>query len=270
MKIYSFLALCFALPLFAGSVICIDDAVQAEFSGNEKIIFTRHSTGKAALYDLKSRKTTEFDFTGNSFSSLHNGKVFFCGDGIFPQLFILDTADGKTKEIATSDAPSGTIFKVSPDVWAFPCGYDKVPKLLFVNEKTLQELTPRKLPAGTVSVSSDGKYAAVQFDNGTCNIKVVEIATCKTIFTTNTVSGSMQKNGCHSPVFSPDSKKLLYVSGDIQPLADIMLYDLEKSELIRLTTDGKDNQRPRWSADGKRYCHSTLRNGKYCTVIKEL
>ncbi|MBO5900512.1 MAG: PD40 domain-containing protein, partial [Lentisphaeria bacterium] len=84
------------------------------------------------------------------------------------------------------------------------------------------------------------------------------------------ISGSMQKNGCHSPVFSPDGTKVLYVSGDIQPLADIMMYDLEKRQLKRMTSDGKDNQRPRWSSDGKRYIHTTLRNGKYCTAVKTL
>ncbi|MBO7153204.1 MAG: PD40 domain-containing protein, partial [Lentisphaeria bacterium] len=106
--------------------------------------------------------------------------------------------------------------------------------------------------------------------NGTCNIRIVEIATGKTLFVTDAISGSMQKNGCHSPVFSPDGTKVLYVSGDIQPLADIMMYDLEKRQLKRMTSDGKDNQRPRWSSDGKRYIHTTLRNGKYCTAVKTL
>lgn len=270
MRILRLFLIFFVFPLTAEEILCINDAFQAEFSGNGKIVFTRHSTGKAAVYDMASSQVTEWDFAGNSFSSRHDGTLFFCGDGIFPQLFLLDANTGKTTEITVSEPPSGVVFKVDSSTWAFPCGYEKIPKLLFIDDRSLKERQPLVLPPGTVDVSCNGKYAAIQFDNGTCNIRIVEIATGKTLFVTDAVSGSMQKNGCHSPVFSPDGTKVLYVSGDIQPLADIMMYDLEKREFKRLTSDGKDNQRPRWSSDGKRYLHTTLRNGKYCTAVKTL
>ena len=270
MKILRLFLICFALPLAAEELLCINDARQAEFSGSSKIVFTRHSTGKAAFYDINNRKVTELDFSGNSFSSRHDGTLFCCGDGIFPQLFLLDANTGKTTEITVSEPPSGVVFKVDSSTWAFPCGYEKIPKLLFIDGRSLKERQPLVLPPGTVDVSCNGKYAAIQFDNGTCNIRIVEIATGKTLFVTEAISGSMQKNGCHSPVFSPDGTKVLYVTGDIQPLADIMMYDIEKRQLKRMTSDGKDNQRPRWSSDGKRYIHTTLRNGKYCTAVKTL
>ena len=34
--------------------------------------------------------------------------------------------------------------------------------------------------------------------------------------------------------------------------------------------NGKDNQRPRWSADGKMFCRLTLRNCKYCVAAVKM
>ena len=205
-----FLAL-LIFPLAAEEILCINDAFQAEFSGNDTIVFAQQSSGKTVVYDISKRSSRELDFSGNSFVSLNSEKVFFCGEGIFPQLYLLDVKSGKAVEVETSEPPSGAVFRVKNPIWAFPYGYDKIPKLLFIDTTSMKACKPVALPTGTVDVSRDGRCAAILFDNGTCNIKVVELSTGKILFITNSVSGSMQKNGCHSPVFSPDGKKLLYV-----------------------------------------------------------
>ena len=118
MKIITLLFFCFTYILCASEVLCIPDACNAEFSGNDKIIFTRRSTEKAAIYSIKDAKITDLGFPGNSFASLSGEKLFFCGEGIFPQLFLYNTADGKTTEIPTSEPPSGTLFRVTETLWA--------------------------------------------------------------------------------------------------------------------------------------------------------
>ena len=64
------------------------------------------------------------------------------------------------------------------------------------------------------------------------------------------------------PRFSPDGKRIaLTVTSDTS--TDVWTYDLASGTLARLTTVGTANDRPEWTADGKRVLFDTNRRGGY-------
>ncbi len=127
------------------------------------------------------------------------------------------------------------------------------------------------LPPGAVAASPDGRHAAIQVrSGGTVNLRFVDARTMSTLFETKARSGAMHVNGCHSPAFSPDGRYAVYVSGGIQPQADLVLLDLETRTGRNLTVDHADNQSPSFSPDGRRVVFTSLVDGEHRVRMLEL
>lgn len=134
--------------------------------------------------------------------------------------------------------------------------------------KPLQNGTPQNgcttLPKDVVAVSADKSKAAFQVrTGGTVNLRFIDLKTNKMLYETKAKSASMQINGCHSPEFLPDGRHVVFVSGGIQPLADIMLVDVYSGQVKRLTDDKADNQSPSVSSNGRFIVFSSLVDGEY-------
>jgi Tol biopolymer transport system component len=62
------------------------------------------------------------------------------------------------------------------------------------------------------------------------------------------------------PRFSPDGKRIAVTIGPGQS-TDLWVMDRASSTMMRVTSDGKLNQYPEWSVDGKRILYGTVRTG---------
>ena len=105
---------------------------------------------------------------------------------------------------------------------------------------------------------------------GTSNLRFKDRRSGRIVFETKARNASMQIGGCHSPVFMPDGRAAVYVSEDIQPLADIVMVDLHSGITRKLTSDGADNQSPSVSPDGRRIVFSSLVSGTRCVRMLNL
>lgn len=69
------------------------------------------------------------------------------------------------------------------------------------------------------------------------------------------------KGNCDNPVWSPKGDKIAFTM-KLDNNFDIFLYDLPRSQVIRLTDKQGDNENPTWSQDGRFIAFSSTRSGK--------
>lgn len=69
------------------------------------------------------------------------------------------------------------------------------------------------------------------------------------------------KGNCDTPAWSPKGDKIAFTM-KIDNTFDIFIYDLPKSQVIRLTEKQGDNENPTWSQDGRFIAFSSTRSGK--------
>ena len=251
-------------------LLVMGDGREPAFSGDGRFVVCRADgdNGEPELYRIEVKGgaikrlgvagTSPIGFPGES-------DMLFLGTGIFPELYRLDTRTWEAVSLPVPAPPSGAPFPAGKRLIAYPAGYEEPAPLVFFDLASSKQVSAVPgLPAGTVKLSADGRYAAIQTRiQGVCNLEVRDLKNGKSVFKTDARAGSMQINGCHSPDFSPDGRFLVYVSGDIQPLADLMLLELESGKIEKLTTDGADNQSPRFSPDGRSLVFASCRDGRY-------
>lgn len=264
------LSLCGVLAAGERSALVPEGGREPVFSGDGHCVVYRADadSGEPELWkiDLGTGRRTNFSLAGSSPARIPGtNRMLFLGPGIFPELFRLDIGSGKAEHLEVPEPPTGIPFPAGERQFAYPAGYDNTPRLVFFDPETAKPVKPgTPLPPGSVKVSPGGKYAARQIrSGGTGNLEIVELKTGKTVFRTDAKSGAMQINGCHSPAFAPGDRYLVYVSGGIQPLADLVLADLETGKTRKLTDDGADNQSPDFSPEGDRLVFSAHRDGRY-------
>ena len=118
---------------------------------------------------------------------------------------------------------------------------------------------------GNGQVATGGRFSIEQVrTGGTLNLRFMDRRSGKVVFETQAKNLSMQIGGCHSPVFMPDGRRVVYVSEGIQPVADIIMVDLTNGSTMKLTSDGADNQSPAVSPDGRNIVFSSLVSGNRC------
>ncbi len=66
--------------------------------------------------------------------------------------------------------------------------------------------------------------------------------------------------GYATPRFSPDGKRIAYTINEGNT-GDLWILDRASGTRVRVTTDGKSNNRAEWSPDGKRILYHTFRDG---------
>lgn len=264
------LLLCSLLQAESVRILSPEDGRDPAFSGDGRFVVYRAGgdSGEPELHlaEAAGGAVRNLGLTGTTPIGIPGESVMlFLGSGIFPEVYQLNTKTWKALPLQVSAPPSGTPFPAGKHLIAYPTGYEEPSPLLFVDLITGRQISPGpKLPPGTVKLSADGRYAAIQFRvQGVCNLEVRELENGKTVFKTSARAGNMQIGGCHSPDFSPDGRFLVYVSGDIQPIADLVLLELASGKTERLTIDGADNQSPHFSPDGRFLVFSAIRGGRY-------
>lgn len=125
---------------------------------------------------------------------------------------------------------------------------------------------PAVAGAAEAAVSRDGRLVALVAPdaNGNPALTVRELEGGKLVAGPFAVpsSATSQVGGCHSPVFSPDGRRLVFVRAGIQPDADLALVDLASGKERALTSDRARNRAPQFTPDGRGVLFSAAKEGE--------
>jgi len=123
--------------------------------------------------------------------------------------------------------------------------------------------------AATVLGGGIGEIAFASVQNGTSQIYLINIDGSNLHRVTNEFNGACQ------PTWSPDGKKLVYVSpcagkNDQYLKSSLFMLDLEAGETIQLTKVSGGDFEPAWSPDGEKIAFSSLREGLLAIYVLNL
>ncbi|NLG14092.1 MAG: hypothetical protein GX561_07795 [Lentisphaerae bacterium] len=222
--------------------------------------------------DVASSSVTKLGVEGTSPLDLGDADCFLYLDvSVLPDVFLYDFNTGTSRKLPLPEPPAGRPFVVGKDRIAYWAGFEVPSRLIVFDWRQGKEVElPMQVPDETVLLSPDLTLAVVQvFTNQVSNLKVIELKSGKVLYETSAKSQNLQVNGCHSPAFSPDGKRMAFVWGDIQPVADIHMLDLKTLKAENITKNGADNQNPRFSSDGTKLAYTTGPGGNYQLMIRD-
>ncbi len=261
--------------LFAVIGFCLHGTVLKPVEGKEPV-FTADGQGivfrldddegnsNLRHLDLKTGKVTVLKLEGKAPFRVSDGRIFYFGSGLFPELYELDLKSHSSRKIDLPRPFSGMPFEAERGILIYPSGLTSPPQLFRWKIGDLQVREEKTLPEETLQISPNGNYIVLRTTVGSVpNFKLLEKKSGKVLFQSRKKDGL----GCFSPVFSPDSRYLCFVEAGIQPVADLRLLEIKTGKIIRLTTDSADNQSPAFSPDGRFIVFTTWRDNKHLIKI---
>jgi TolB protein len=238
-------------------------AFVSDQNGN-KDIFLMNDDGSDILQltnSLADDYSPSWSADGRQISFVSNRNYFENGKYSYSKtdIFIMNK-DGTNLKQLTNDPSYNTtpIWSPDGDRIAFVSTRDKfLPNIYVINidGSNLQQLTKRTFDVNP-SWSSDGQSILFSSHRG---IYTGGSTNCLDIYTmkadgTNVIRLTNTLGVQETPVWSPDGKKILFLSDadDLDPKFDLYVMNADGTNLTRLTTEGLINSHATWSSDGKR------------------
>lgn len=208
------------------------------------------SDGKKILYFKSGSRITIKDLTTNT-----DERVIFFPKGYEPTAYDW-SPDGK-KICFTADPVDDK--KSFDNLFIYDIYTEEIKQLTFFEGDTFWSVTNPKW-------SPDGKMIAFECPK---NIQKGDTGAPISLFIIN-IDGSRLEDvllntaisGAKDPAWSPDSKKIAFISHyDREKYNDVFLMDLQSKEIKRLTNDYWQDTSPVFSPDGKKICYVSPRHG---------
>ncbi len=146
------------------------------------------------------------------------------------------------------------VFYVNVDSLYQPTGK---PEILVRGERN-DQFESFHLLDSRLSVSRDGRLAFVTKSGEADVIHTYELEAEKL----GPVFAFKNQVAIYSPTWSPDGRKIAFVSIDLSGFIDLYVYDLKADQLQRLTNDSYDERDPAWSPDGRFLAFSSDRTSE--------
>lgn len=175
-----------------------------------------------------------------------------------PDLFLIDLSSNKRRTVSTIQGlNSPTAFAPDGKTMAATLSRGEYPNLyLLTSDGVVQRrLTQGKYIDTSPCFSPSGREIAFISDRaGYPQIYIMDIDGVN-------LRRLATKGNCDTPAWSPKGDKIAFTM-KIDNTYDIFIYDLPKSQVIRLTERQGDNENPTWSQDGRFIAFSSTRSGK--------
>jgi len=225
------------LPLFEKTAqYGLDGAIDSLFHFNEKTLSGMWRTAMENHYG-KLMKDTTYQVIGKQIISKKNAGSTNVSPSLSPDgkyIALFSEKNVFTLDLYLADTQSGKIIK----------------KLSSVNRS--QEIDDFSFIESGGTWSPDSKqYAFVVYSKGRQKLAIVDVRKAKMRLLE--IKGL---NSFSNPEWSPDGKYIV-VTGLVDGIGDLYLYDIKTGKTEKLTHDLFSNIHPSWSSDGKKIVYST-------------
>jgi len=225
------------LPLFEKTAqYGLDGAIDSLFHFNEKTLSGMWRTAMENHYG-KLMKDTTYQVIGKQIISKKNAGSTNVSPSLSPDgkyIAFFSEKNVFTLDLYLADTQSGKIIK----------------KLSSVNRS--QEIDDFSFIESGGTWSPDSKqYAFVVYSKGRQKLAIVDVRKAKMRLLE--IKGL---NSFSNPEWSPDGKYIV-VTGLVDGIGDLYLYDIKTGKTEKLTHDLFSNIHPSWSSDGKKIVYST-------------
>ena len=175
-----------------------------------------------------------------------------------PDLFLIDLTNSKRKAVSTIQGlNSPTAFSPDGKTMAATLSRGEYPNLYLLNADGVvqRRLTQGRYIDTSPCFSPSGREISFISDRaGYPQIYIMDIDGVN-------LRRLATKGNCDTPAWSPKGDKIAFTM-KLDNNFDIFIYDLPKSQVIRLTEKQGDNENPTWSQDGRFIAFSSTRSGK--------